>query len=265
LKRKVLHFNLTQDIEITHSVSPSFKHKSTVALIFDAISGPDFHDTYGQAAQLLHKRGASLNGLRIGYIAQGGARVERETAAITDAAVKKLEDAGARVEEATIDFKSYETVFLTILRVGLAARTGPLLKGREELVAQTLIDTIELGNGYSAVDLSNAISDRTRLFREFQALFERFDILVSPTLTAPPLSIDIDPTGDIEIDGLNCGTVRGAWYPFTFPQNLSGHPAITIPCGQTTAGLPHGLHLCAPWYHDLALLQVAQETQAILS
>lgn len=244
-------------------VGPLARTVEDVELVFEAISGPDFHDTYGQAAQLLHKKGASLKGLRVGYIAKGGARVERETAAITDAAVKKLEDAGALVEEAFIDFKSYEPVFLTILRVGLAARTGPLLKGREDLAGQTLIDTIELGHGYSAVDLSNAIADRTRLFREFQALFERYDILVSPTLTAPPLSIDIDPTGDIEIDGVNCGTVRGAWYPFTFPQNLSGHPAITIPCGQTAAGLPLGLHLCAPWYHDLALLQVAKEAQAL--
>jgi aspartyl-tRNA(Asn)/glutamyl-tRNA(Gln) amidotransferase subunit A len=140
-----------------------------------------------------------------------------------------------------------------------------LLEGRENLVGQTLIDTIALGRGYSAVELSNAISERTRLFREFQALFERFDILVSPTLTAPPLPIDVDPTGDIEIDGVNCGTVRGAWYPFTFPQNLSGHPAITIPCGNTAGGLPLGLHLTAPWYRDLALLQVAREAEALFA
>lgn len=258
------HLQLPDLFGANSYVGPMARTVEDVALVFDAINGPDFHDTYGQAAKLLHAGGAKLKGLRVGYIAEGGARVERETAAITAAAVKKLEDAGAMVEECSIDFKSYEPVFLTILRVGLAARTGPLLEGREELAGQTLIDTIALGHGYSAVDFSHAIAERTRLFREFQALFERFDILVSPTLTAPPLPIDVDPTGDIEIDGVNCGTVRGAWYPFTFPHNLSGHPAITIPCGKTTAGLPLGLHLCAPWYRDLALLRVAKEAQALL-
>lgn len=259
------HLQLPDLFGANSYVGPMARTVDDVALVFGAIGGPDFHDTYGQAEKLLHEGGASLSGLRVGYIADGGARVERETAAITAAAVKKLEDAGALVDEAVIDFKSYEPVFLTILRVGLAARTGPLLQGRDELASQTLIDTIALGNGYSAVKLSNANSARTRLFREFQALFERFDILVSPTLTAPPLPIDVDPTGDIEIDGVNCGTIRGAWYPFTFPQNLSGHPAITIPCGKTASGLPLGLHLCAPWYRDLALLQVATEAEALFT
>lgn len=259
------HLQLPDLFGANSYVGPMARAVDDIALMFSAISGPDFHDTYGQAEKLLHEGGASLSGLRVGYIAEGGARVERETAAITAAAVKKLEDAGALVDEAVIDFKSYEPVFLTILRVGLAARTGPLLKGREELASQTLIDTILLGNGYSAVELSNANSARTQLFRAFQALFERFDILVSPTLTAPPLPIDVDPTGDIEIDGVNCGTIRGAWYPFTFPQNLSGHPAITIPCGKTASGLPVGLHICAPWYRDLALLQVAKEAEALFT
>ncbi|TKT75830.1 amidase [Aquamicrobium sp. LC103] len=259
------HLQLPDLFGANSYVGPMARTVDDVMLLFGEISGPDFHDTYGQAEKLLHEGGASLAGLRVGYIAEGGARVERETAAITAAAVKKLEDAGAIVEEAFIDFKSYEPVFLTILRVGLAARTGPALKGREDLAGQTLIDTIDLGNRHSAVELSNAISERTRLFREFQALFERFDILVSPTLTAPPLPIDVDPTGDIEIDGVNCGTIRGAWYPFTFPHNLSGHPAITIPCGKTAAGLPLGLHLCAPWYRDHALLQVAKEAEALFA
>ncbi|MEO3999471.1 amidase [Mesorhizobium sp. CAU 1732] len=255
------HLQLPDLFGANSYVGPMARTVEDVALVFDAIGGPDLGDTYGQAAKLLHEGGASLAGLRVGWIAQGGARVERETAAITAAAVKTIEEAGAIVEPAEIDFKSYEPVFLTILRVGLAARTGPLIEGREELAGRTLIDTIEAGRGYSAVDLSNAIFERTRLFREFQSLFERFDILVSPTLTAPPLSIDVDPTGDIEIDGVNCGTVRGAWYPFTFPHNLSGHPAITIPCGSTAAGLPVGLHLCAPWYRDIALLQIAREVE----
>src|SRR5690606_41311406 len=108
-------------------------------------------------------------------------------------AVGKRGDAGGLGDEAVVVVKSYAPVFLTSLRVGRAARTGPALKGREELASQTLIDTIALGDGYSAVELSNANSARTRLFREFQALFERFDILVSPTLTAPPLPIDVDP------------------------------------------------------------------------
>lgn len=259
------HLQLPDLFGANSYIGPIGKTVDDVALVFEAISGADFDDTYGQPASLLHPAQANLKGLRVGYIATGGAQVERETAEITAAAVKKLEDAGALVEEAFIDFKSYENAFLTILRVGLAARTGPLLEGREDLAGETLVQTIELGRRYNAVELSNAISDRTRLFREFQKLFSRFDMLVSPTLTAPPLPIEVDPMGEIEIDGVNCGTIRGAWYPFTYAQNLSGHPAITIPCGCTTTGLPLGLQLCAPWYRDRSLLKVAKEAEALFS
>jgi aspartyl-tRNA(Asn)/glutamyl-tRNA(Gln) amidotransferase subunit A len=98
-----------------------------------------------------------------------------------------------------------------------------------------------------------------------QSLFETFDLVVSPTLTAPPLPIDVDPIGDIMIDGHNEGTVRGAWYPFTFPQNLTGHPAISLPCGRTPKGLPVGLQICAPWYRDRALLTIAAIVEDMLA
>jgi aspartyl-tRNA(Asn)/glutamyl-tRNA(Gln) amidotransferase subunit A len=175
-----------------------------------------------------------------------------------------MEGEGASVEPVEMDFKSIEPVFLTMLRVGLAARVGAVLNGREHMVAPSLVETVRLGAGYSGVDLANAASARTGLFEKMQALFQRFDVVVSPTLTAPPLPIEIDPTGDIEIEGRNEGTVRGAWYPFTYPQNLTGHPAISIPCGTTSKGLPVGLQLCGPWYRDRELLALAGVVEVLL-
>ncbi|WP_312795124.1 amidase, partial [Tianweitania sp.] len=253
------HLQLPDLFGANSYVGPMARNVADAALLFEAIAGPDTRDPYGQAAHQLHEAGkVSLKGLRIAYIANGGARVEREVAAITRSAVEKLAREGAMVEETEIDFKSYEPVFLTMLRVGLAARAGPAVKGREDMVATSLIDTFALGKSYSAVAFSQATNARTLLFNQFQDLFGRFDLIVSPTLTAPPLPIDIDPTGDIEIDGHNEGTVRGAWYPFTFPQNLTGHPAISIPSGRTSKGLPIGLHICAPWYRDRSLLKIAE-------
>jgi aspartyl-tRNA(Asn)/glutamyl-tRNA(Gln) amidotransferase subunit A len=262
----VPHLQLPDLFGANSYVGPMARNVADAALLFEAIAGSDPRDPYGQAASLLHAAGnVSIKGLRIAYIADGGARVEQEVAAITARAIEKLAGEGAQVEEAEIDFKSYEPVFLTMLRVGLAARAGPSVKGREDMVAKSLVDTIALGETYSAIALSQATNARTVLFQQFQTLFERFDAIVSPTLTAPPLPIDIDPTGDIEIDGHNEGTVRGAWYPFTYPQNLTGHPAISIPSGRTANGLPVGLHICAPWYRDRALLRISEQVEQLLT
>jgi len=260
----VPHLQLPDLFGANSYVGPMARTVTDAALLFEAIAGPDPGDPFGQPAALLHEAGnVSLKGLRVAWIAKGGAKVEREVAAITVRAVEMLAAEGAAVEPIEIDFKSFEPAFLTILRTGLAARVGPVVKGREALVAKSLIDTIRAGETYSAVDLSQAASARTVLFQMIQSVFARFDVIISPTLTAPPLPVDIDPTGDIDIDGSNEGAVRGAWYPFTYPQNLTGHPAISLPCGQTSKGLPVGLQICAPWYRDRALLEVAAAAERV--
>lgn len=259
------HLQLPDMFGANSYVGPMARTVADARLLFDAIAGAHSHDPYGQAAHLLHDAGrCDLKGTKIGWIVDGGAIVESETAAAVTKAVAKLEEGGASVEPVDLNLKAYEETFLVILRVGLAARAGPLIKGREKDVARSLVETIELGRQYSAVQLSEAVAERTRLFRAMQDLHERYDVLVSPTLTAPPLPIDVDPMGEIEIDGRPAGTIRGAWYPFTYAQNLTGHPAISIPCGMTGAGLPVGLQIAGRWYSDRSLLEFAERVEQLL-
>jgi aspartyl-tRNA(Asn)/glutamyl-tRNA(Gln) amidotransferase subunit A len=129
----------------------------------------------------------------------------------------------------------------------------------------TLIATLDAAESLTAVDLWEAQFARTDCFSRLQSLFERFDLIASPTLAAPALAIDLDPHGDIEIDEQNAGTIRGAWYPYTFPFNLTGHPAISLPCGLSADGLPIGLHLAGRWNEDRLILDVSAELEAVLA
>lgn len=260
----VPHLQLPDLFGANSFVGPMARTVADTALLFEAIAGPDRRDPYGQG-DLPPQKVGELEGLRIGWLPECGTRVDREVAAICGKAVAAMEQEGAIVEEISLDLKAFEPVFLIILRVGLAARNGSLLAEHRERLSPTLVDTIELGYGYSAIDLAQASYARTDLFRKYQELFTRFDVIVSPTLTAPPLPIDVDPTGDIVIDGGNAGTIRGAWYPFTYAQNLTGHPAITIPCGKNSRGLPVGLQLCSAWYQDRFLLAVAGRAEELLT
>lgn len=90
-------------------------------------------------------------------------------------------------------------------------------------------------------------------------------MIVSPVLTAPPLRIDRNPNGIVEIGGKPAGTIRGSWYPYTYPMNLTGHPALSMPCGKTRDGLPVGLQLVTGWYQDRYLLKLGALVEGALA
>jgi aspartyl-tRNA(Asn)/glutamyl-tRNA(Gln) amidotransferase subunit A len=257
------HLGLPDLFGANSYVGPMARDVADTTLLFEAIAGFDARDPYGQAALPPQRTIVDLKGLRVGWLPRGGARVEPEVAALTRAAVDRMARAGAIVEEIEIDFRAMEPAFLTVLRAGLAARVGQHVAHFGDRMDRTLLDRIEEGRALSAIDLSEAAFARTAFFRTLQAALDRHDVIVSPTLTAPPLPITVDTHGDqVAIDGVAMGTVRGAWYPFTFPLNLTGHPALSVPCGTTIEGLPVGLQLMTRWYQDRFLLAAAALVEA---
>jgi aspartyl-tRNA(Asn)/glutamyl-tRNA(Gln) amidotransferase subunit A len=103
------------------------------------------------------------------------------------------------------------------------------------------------------------------MFLRLQELFAQHDLLVSPVTTVPPLPVDQDPHGSVTIDGKPSGRIRGARYPFTFPLNLTGHPALSMPCGFTPDSLPIGLQIAGLWHSEATILAVASALEAELA
>ena len=104
---------------------------------------------------------------------------------------------------------------------------------------------------------------RTTLYRHVEGWLGRFDFLVTPTLACPALALDQDAAGEVHIEGVPCGGLREGWYPYTHPSNLTGHPALTVPCGWTAAGLPVGLQIVGRYLDDAAVLGVARTYERV--
>ena len=247
-------------------VGPMARSVAEVALAWRVLRGPDRRDPYGQVAPP-PRPARPLTGLRVAWLPScGSPAIDPQVAALTAAAARRMAELGAEVTEIRHDFAQLEADLLVILESGLAARLAGFLPAREADFDASLLRSVRKGLGHSAVALQAAAAARSAAFRRLQTeVFARFDLLVSPTLTAPPLPVGQDPHGRVTIAGTDCGTVRGAWYPFTFPLNLTGHPALSLPCGLTAEGLPIGLQIAAAWHDEETILAAAAVLEQALA
>jgi aspartyl-tRNA(Asn)/glutamyl-tRNA(Gln) amidotransferase subunit A len=111
----------------------------------------------------------------------------------------------------------------------------------------------------TAFDLARAQLVRNDLQLTAARFFARYDLLVTPTMTLPPFPLGIDfpsEVGGTPVTGMQ-------WTSFTFPFNLTGHPAARVPAGWTEDGLPIGLQLVGRRWEDALVLRAAAAFEAL--
>jgi aspartyl-tRNA(Asn)/glutamyl-tRNA(Gln) amidotransferase subunit A len=176
-----------------------------------------------------------------------------------DAALGLLRDAGMRVEDVEIPHASLApAVYMHIHAPEGAAYHEPMLDAVPERYTPTVRLRLEMGRYVLAGDYLRALNAREVLRREVDAALGGCDALVLPTLPipAPPIGAET-----LVINGRD-EPVRTLMLRNTQLFNLSGHPAISMPCGRTPAGLPCGLQLVGRRPHTEALLAVALACEA---
>ena len=202
--------------------------------------------------------GRDLHGLRIGVIERTcNPRVQPEMADNTRASVAALSALGADAEATGDGIDWMELPGRVMYQANFAvSQRGRLAEWRDRM-DPSLLAFMERGDRFSLTEFREGQYARTRLFRAIQALFQRFDVLVTPTLSRTALPADFDAANDqVEIDGELCGITRQGWSSYVYPFNLTGHPALTVPSGFDKAGLPTAVQLVGRWGADADLLRL---------
>ncbi len=128
-----------------------------------------------------------------------------------------------------------------------AAYHAKSLRERPEAFSEELRASLELGGFYSAVDYLQAQRARRRITDTILAALAPFDAIVTPTSPIPATPIDDTPR--------HHGALR---HRNTIPFNLTGLPAVSIPCGFTEAGLPIGLQIVGKAFDEAGILKLAR-------
>ena len=169
-------------------------------------------------------------------------------------AIAALRQAGARVDEVDIPHApTTPAVYLHIHAAEATACHATALETVSERYTETVRLRLEMGRYILAGDYIRAMNAREVLRREVDAAIGDHDGLVLPTLPipAPPVGAE-----SVMIAGGNV-LVRALMLRLTQLFNLTGHPAVSMPCGRTPQGLPCGLQLVGRRHETEALLRVA--------
>ena len=241
---------------------PLARTVTDAAIMHGVLAGPSSRDPWslGATPQPMSPKlaGEDLSGVRIGYIElMANPRLAADVRSNTLQALDAWRDMGAEVEQVTdkIDWIEYEGRVL--YQAGFAVTCAQYLPKWQNQMDPVTLAFMDRGAKFTLADFRNAQFARTVLFRRIQSLFERYDFLVSPTNSRTALDIGHDAANDeVVVDGVKCGITRQGWTSYQYPFNLTGHPAMAVPSGFGTDGLPTSVQIIGKWASETDVLRL---------
>jgi aspartyl-tRNA(Asn)/glutamyl-tRNA(Gln) amidotransferase subunit A len=245
--------------ESLEHIGPLSRTVGDAALILDAIAGADRRDRHSlprTGEPFAPVEEGDLRGLRIAWTTDlgGFARVDNEVGQAVQAAVSLAETLGAQVEQASPFQTDPGSCFSQIV----ALDSDP--DGMRRMVAeqpQAVNPRIArlLEQPWTFEEMARAISARKELYNQLWRFFERYDLLLTPTL--PVAAFDLGLAMPDTIGGQPLTEPRfGSWFTQGF--NLTGNPAASLPCGWTANGLPIGLQIVGNRLADRLVLRASR-------
>jgi aspartyl-tRNA(Asn)/glutamyl-tRNA(Gln) amidotransferase subunit A len=248
---RVAMFPVSVSELVTH-YGPMARTVRDTAALLQAISGPDPRDPHCLPASdedYVVSCEGGVKGLKIAFSPDlGYAQVSPEVAALVAAAAKQFEELGATVVEASPGFEDPIWAADQYLWSGAANRAYPRLAEMREKMDPGFVQAVEMMAGRTLFDSAKARLVRLELAATMGRFFGQYDLLLTPTMADTAFGLDRTevPYGP-----------SLAWSPFTYPFNLTGEPAITVPCGWSGAGLPVGLQIVGPRFAEGRVLRAA--------
>ncbi|WP_444907416.1 amidase [Microbulbifer sp. SSSA008] len=259
---QVPHWPLGTFSSLVH-VGPLASTVEDCALMMNVISEPDHRDIRAiprrnidflaaTEGRLIERTGK----LRIAYSPSLG-YVEPDPMVVSNvsASVMHFQELGAEVVEVDPGIDDASASFGCLFCAGIASIFRAMDSTRRQLADPQLLEVAEQADKLSLPDYLDALKWRDNFVERLQEFFLKYDLLVTPTLPITAFSAGAN------VPDNNPGSLWYSWTPYTYPFNLSGHPAISINCGFSGNGLPVGLQIVGRKYADETVLCAAAALQ----
>jgi aspartyl-tRNA(Asn)/glutamyl-tRNA(Gln) amidotransferase subunit A len=254
--------------ETLSHAGPLTRFVDDIVIVVDLTGHPDSRDPLsfaatgpGDAERWDRLRGGLL---RVGIIpAPFGLHPDRE---VEDVVAVALKEVTARIQaqycDATIEAPLPRDVFESFWVTGRGLGFASLFSQHSAIMDPGLVRLGVLAEGYSLTQFFDAIGKRRAFNAAAFKLFDAVDLALMPTMPLVAFDADSEVPAGGEVDA---PLPWITWTPYTYPFNLSGQPAISIPCGLSPDGMPVGLQIVGPWGSDALVLAFARQIEAVLA
>jgi aspartyl-tRNA(Asn)/glutamyl-tRNA(Gln) amidotransferase subunit A len=278
---RVSRYGLVAFASSLDQIGPFALTVADAALLFDVIAGHDPRDTTSiPSAVVPASEGLEdgVEGLRVGLVSELlGDGIAPDVATRVRGAAEALEAQGAKVGEVSVPSTNYGVSAYYLIapaeassnlarydgvRYGTrvdASTTGEMMEATRtagfgiEVKRRIMLGTYALSAGYWDAYYGKALKVRTLILRDFEAAYDQYDLLLSPTTPTTAFALGAKVADPLSMYLSDVCTI---------PSNLAGHPAISVPFGLGDDGLPVGVQLLAPSLAEPTMFRAAAAIEA---
>ncbi|MBN19360.1 MAG: glutamyl-tRNA amidotransferase, partial [Chloroflexi bacterium] len=215
------------------------------AMMLEVLAGHDPRDPAslrGTIPDYIGSLNKDIKGLRLGWSSDFGyTNSEPEVLEITSKAAKIFQDLGCSLDESKLKLEDPFYAWWTIYTNLVSTRNFDILEANKEKLTWYMKYVFESGVKSNVGNYIKALGERDIMISKFEDEFEKFDLLLSPTMPTTAFPVDNLPKS---IAGKEVSPSPAfGFLPFTHPINTIGYTAATVPCGFSNDGMPIGLHI----------------------
>ncbi len=241
---------------------PMARNVPDLALLFDSMIGHHPGDPLSMPRDAKNFREAITSGWmpkRVAFSADFGVTpVDPEVARITEQTARVFEQLGATVEHAHPDFSDVQEIFQTNRAIGFYVASKQLLEHNRDMLKPEVIWNIEKAREVSMDDIERVENLHSAYIKRASDFFNEYDLLLSPATIVPPYPVEqrfVERCNGVEFENYI------EWLTIAYAITVTGFPALSLPAGFTTNGLPVGLQICAGPRAEWEVLSAAAQLE----